>query len=211
MFRALFVATLVRLALSAGSAAADQVTVATASPPVPAWWLPLLTLVSTIVGGSIAIAGSLITEWYKRRVDARGAASALAAELWGIVEHTKEHKFKEAMKTLESQLNRNEDHKFPKLFTVEPAYGPIFEKSIDKLGLFPSDLSDQVVMAYGCLVAFRATFKNLVDGVWDDEENAVMKKANQVHAIIGLLEKGEKFQDELVPRLRRFAGRPIAR
>lgn len=181
------------------------------APELVSAWIPFLALIGTIVGGAIAILGSLISEWYKRRLDARSAASALAAEIWSLVEHAKQHKLIDTLRIMEANLAGGVDQKFPKLFMIEPSYGIIFERSIDKMGMFPADLTDQVVMAYGSLVAFRATFKNLIDGVWDDQENALTKKRTQIIALIGLLEKGEKFQEELVPRLRHFARRTAAR
>src|SRR5262245_49097808 len=97
------------------AAEANPVACMTPAPqPTSPWWIPFLALIGTIVGGAIAILGSMISEWYKRRHDARGAASAMAAEIWSLVEHTRENKLIDALRIIEANLAKGIDQKFPK-------------------------------------------------------------------------------------------------
>jgi len=102
-------------------------------------------------------------------------------------------------------LETGHDVPLGQFHTLDPAYGPIFEKNIEKLGLLSTDLAERTVLFYGYLIAVRASLRNLANGAWDNLPHTALRKASEIRSGIRVWRDAEAIATPLVFDLRKIA------
>jgi hypothetical protein len=169
-------------------------------------WLGVL--LSALVGAATAVLAGIPLEHYKRHRDRRGTAAVIAGEIAALLHVTERGNTIENFRTIQKALEAGKDVPIPEVYTVEPTYGPIFEKLIDKLGLLPVDVAERVVQFYGYLIGIRAVLKNLFSGAWDEMPDPKRTKAGQIAVGLALWADASAVARPLIDELRTIAAEP---
>jgi len=137
-----------------------------------------IALISAVIG---AVVTGVPLEHYKRHRDRQGVAAVLASEISSLVHIIEVSSTISQFEFLLSVLDK-QNVPIPKFYAVDPTYGPIFEKNIEKLGLLPVAMADRVVRFYTYLLTVRAVIKNLAGGVWESVPDPAKAKAASIRA-----------------------------
>lgn len=171
-------------------------------------WISVL--LSALIGAIAAILTGVPLEHYRRHRDRQGSAAVLAAEIAALLHVFSRNDASKKFEALLPILDSGKDVQLPTMYTVNPEFGPIFEKNIDKLGLLPVDVADRIVRFYSYLVGIRALIKNLIDSSWKDLDPAIIVKikAAWIRSGIALWKDAETLAKPLVDDLRKIAAEP---
>jgi hypothetical protein len=125
---------------------------------------PVLTFIGGIAATLIA---NFIAEDYRRHRDGSALASALAGELGS---------YKIAIAGLKDNLKILIDHAAAGRANLLPEMAmptdPVFDKTVEKLGLLGTELPESVALAYGRIRGFRTMYALIASGkVGKDAEN----------------------------------------
>src|SRR5690348_9879797 len=135
-------------------------------------------LSGAIVGTVLTIVvGGVPLEHYRRHRDRQSTAAIIAAEIKSFVDMARAFGTVANIEKILPVLDTGKDVPLPKLHTVPPEFGPIFEKHIDKLGLLAPATAKRVVRFYHHLIGVRGVMKNLIDTDWGNNPETPRMKA----------------------------------
>ncbi len=87
------------------------------------------------------------------------------------------------------------------IYTVEPTYAPVYEKSIERMGLLTRQDADDVVNFYGHLLGVRAGIRNLFRSGFAGLPNAQAGQHASAKKTLELWEKAQDLGGPLIVRL----------
>ena len=132
----------------------------------------VVAVFGTIGGATIgAIASSWLSEYYKRYRDTKATSYALAGELSSHIEAMSD----QTLDLLQQVADLAKRGEFPGFSPFE-ASDLIYEKSIDKLGLFERDIPQRLVTVYGRIRACRGALQHVAKGQFSENQGDI---ANQ--------------------------------
>ena len=159
-------------------------------------------VVTVLVALITVFFSGILLESYKRHRDRQGVAAVLGAEITSILHITERGCVIENFAALLPLLDEGTNVPFPQVYTMEPSYGPIFERNIEKIGLLSTDVSVQVVKFYGYIFGLRSALRNLVSGAWEEHPRAANIKAAQIRSGLMLWSEATTIATPLVTNLR---------
>ena len=116
-------------------------------------WHSLPLLVACFTFGGLA-------EHYRRHRDRRSVATMLAAEVRWMLETGATGE--QSMVDMTANLPRIAQFDFSEMYTFDPTYAPVYEKSIDRIGLLPAEIAADIVSFFGLMTAVRIQVRNFI-------------------------------------------------
>lgn len=163
----------------------------------------LLTLVGVVLG--VALSG-IGLETYKRHRDKQGTASALAGEIFSVLQMSARRNyvpwFTQMVRTLESGT----DVKIPNI--VQPGgwnLDPVVNAQLSQIGHLGEQVPERVVTFYRYLTGIRGDLIRLAEGQFD---NDLRQKAGIIREDLALWGETVQLGTSLVKELRTIAAQP---
>ena len=121
-------------------------------------------LLGAFIGASAGVTGGVVLEWYKRRRDRQGTASAVAGEIASILYMTERRNHPAFFERMLPKLDAGEDVPVPAIAPGDDQRDLVADRYLDRLGLLPSDYAERVIRFYTLVVGFRADVRRMTSG-----------------------------------------------
>jgi hypothetical protein len=152
-----------------------------------------------------AIFGAILSgvglESYKRHRDRQGTASAIAGEIFAILQMSAKRNYVSWFHGMLSTLDSGTDLKVPDILRRPIELDPVISKYLDRIGLLGEDLPERIVTFYHQIMGIRSDLARLADGKFDGVPNASQIKANLIREDLALWDEtvalGNTLRDEL--------------
>ncbi|MDE1901717.1 MAG: hypothetical protein KGI37_08750 [Alphaproteobacteria bacterium] len=166
-----------------------------------------------LLGAFAVVISGLLVENYKQHRDRCAAASAIAGEIFSIVEMITRRNHVAFFTWCASQLDDGHDVKITN--TVGPGLAssldPVIEAHLNRLGLLNgNERPERIVKFYTHLRGIRIDIVNMANGVFDTspQGNANTIKSNIIKEDLAMWEETEKLAHELLKELKEIANDP---
>lgn len=157
----------------------------------------LIQLTAVVVGGLLAIAGSIVTttllEKQKQRRDAYTLALAFRGEITALTDLIRERRYIERLAEVIQQMEETQAP-FYMPFRVRFKYDRVYESNANRLGLLHLPLPEQIPLFYTCLASVMEDLVSLGDGTYSHLELPLLLRIYQdAHRLLQLtLTHGEE-------------------
>lgn len=151
----------------------------------------------------VAVAGGILNEWYKHHRSRLGVAAVIRAEIEAICQVTVAAGTVQRFEQIAAAIEANQAVTFPKVYTPEPSYGPIYEHHVERFGLLSSSDAERIVRFYNYLIGIRTITRNLTNGAYDGLPNSQSIVAAQIRVGLGFWHECEQIIPSLVLSLER--------
>jgi hypothetical protein len=162
-------------------------------------------LIGAFVGAAAIVVGGILTEGYKRHHDMKATASAIAGEIFSILDMTARRGHVESFQTIANTLKRGEPFDIPNVVGsgLEGKLDPVVEAHFDRLGLLDGNrLPERIAQFYTMLRGIRIDIVNLSRGVFDKNKD---NKAGLIQEDLVIWDINRKLGQELCEELRQIA------
>ena len=153
----------------------------------------LVPLISTLVGGALALAGSFWARVYEQRVKRQSLLSAFRGEISTVCKLFRERGHLDGFKEGAERAKR-EDPECIYSFAITPAAYRVYEASISDIGLLKAPLPEQLLSFYGYLSALELDMADIRAGKYVDSPMEEKKRlATQLASMCeAMLAEGDK-------------------
>jgi hypothetical protein len=168
----------------------------------------LMAFLGAILG---AILSGVGLESYKRHRDRQGVASALAGEIFAILQMSEKRNYVQWATQLVQQLEAGEAVKIPDVVAKPIELDPVAAKHVDKIGLLGGNLPEKIATFYHYVMGIRLDLSNLADGKFDYNHT---QKANLIKEDLALWAETVALGNGLLSDLHKLAAEawwPVAR
>ncbi len=155
------------------------------------WFVPLI---STSVGGVLAIAGGFLANYSQARNERKNVAGALAGEISALLEIIRKRQYLEA---IDKYINAMETDQRARNFRLAArhSYFTVFEANADKLGVLPNCCASEVAKFY---VIVKSLMEDATNPNMTADASIALKMLKQDRQLlVELIELGDRTVKEL--------------
>lgn len=154
--------------------------------------VPILTGAIGIIG---TLLGGIVPDWLKQRHLTKTIQNSLAAEIDGIVRHSRALKQAENALALVSQMKTTGQPGIYTLYSDDTSLFTVFQAVADKIGSIDASLAARVVAFYQSLSGLLA-YANTISGKQLTAEDAAFLES-EARRYIALMDDGERLASDL--------------
>ena len=162
------------------------------------------SLISTLLGGALAITGGVaaqVTQYYlNERRTRRAVAGALAGEISAICSIARRHDYLGGMREILDQVHKSGRPDRPRI-SVSQDYLQIYRSNAGSIGLLPPEITEDVVVFY---THVKSLIEDVLPTALNPPDAASAERLLQDQ--IDLLEDTLSLGDDLISRLRHLVG-----
>jgi hypothetical protein len=168
-------------------------------------WVPISqTTFGASIGAAIAVIGVAFGAWFKGQLWRQSLAAALAAEVEAVTELTGHHRVVELLHTCIASMEANGKPEYPR-FPIQDHPFPVFEENVEKIGILPVELAQEVSTFYTYAIAAVQDFRTLYnEGL---SERSVDELISFLKEMVRTMNRGFDLAQTLVPKLENEAER----
>lgn len=119
----------------------------------------IVGLGGVVVGGITTFSGSFLLSWLQKREEKKAISSAILSEIRTTLQLVEARQYIEGIKEILRQLEEDEINSSTFEVIVPDDYCIIYKNNVDKIGLLPDSIRDNVVMFYQLLEAIICDVK----------------------------------------------------
>jgi hypothetical protein len=173
-------------------------------------FVPIISLMVTLLVAVIAIIGNIINERYKRHQSRIAVAAVMRAEIAAKIATSKKNKTAELWAAFATELESEKNVAIPAIYVPDVDPGPIFHAYVDKFGLLDHGDAEMVIQFFEYLLGIRVITKNLTNGSFESHPQAAAIKASQIRTGLRFWNECQGVADKLLPSLERVSQEPFA-